>query len=355
MLASAIIALASIQLSGKLAIEANNLPLIQPTLFTEPVQFDADDPAILYNAEYPHQSLILATDKEKAHSEPQSGGGIYVFNLQGKILNKVKGLDRPNNIDVIHSFQIANEKSSIAVVTERLKTQLRIYKVTLQGSLIDLTGSTQVFQSENEQGEDRAPMGIACWQSKGKSYAIVSPKAGKATRHLEQLELKWNPVTKKIDAHSVNRLGSFSTKKETESMTVNQSSNHLYYSDELVGIRKISLTNPKSPELLIQNSQHTGDHEGLAIWNNVLVSTDQRKDESVYWFYSLATNQLVGGFKAPVDETDGIEICSKPLGKQFPNGIMVAMNSKGKNFAIFDLRKFPNPNPKTLAIPRYER
>jgi hypothetical protein len=33
----------------------------------------------------------------------------------------------------------------------------------------------------------------------------------------------------------------------------------------------------------------------------------------------------------------------------------VAMNSKGKNFAIFDLRKFPNPNPKTLAIPRFER
>ncbi|MEL6276073.1 MAG: phytase, partial [Bacteroidota bacterium] len=72
---------------------------IAPTLRTEPVQFDTDDPAIWYNANDPANSLILGTDKEV-------GGGLYVFDLDGKILTDktVYGLSYPNNVDVEYGF-----------------------------------------------------------------------------------------------------------------------------------------------------------------------------------------------------------------------------------------------------------
>lgn len=89
---------------------------------------------------------------------------------------------------------------------------------------------------------------------------------------------------------------------------------------------------------IIKNDAHSGDHEGLALWGNWLVSTDQRAERSVFWLYDRKSLKLVGSFSAPVDDTDGIEIFAKPMGPKFPKGIMVAMNSKDRNFAIFDLR-----------------
>src|SRR5687767_11274914 len=60
---------------------------------TDAVAEDSDDPAIWIHPTDPSKSLIIGTDK---------GGGLYTFNLQGKILSdRTKtGLSRPNNIDI---------------------------------------------------------------------------------------------------------------------------------------------------------------------------------------------------------------------------------------------------------------
>jgi 3-phytase len=316
------------------------LPLVQPDLFTEPVEFDADDPAIFYNTKNPSKSFIVATDKEKDRKDG-TGGGLYVFNLKGKIVSKFKVLDRPNNVDVVPSFSFGGKTVPLVVTTERLQNRLRIFQLSLEGTLIDVTGKTEVFKGET--GEDKAPMGVACGILASKTLAFVTPKAGKRNQHVEQLELVFNRQTKKVDAVSKRRFGSFSMKKETESIFVDTKNKQIFYSDELVGVRQYSLTNLDKEARLIQNPNHTGDHEGLAAWNNVLVSTDQRVDGSVFWYYDLKSGKPMGGFETKVDETDGIEICAKPMGSKFPKGIMVAMNSKGKNFAIFDLRTLPKP------------
>lgn len=316
------------------------LPLVQPTLFTEPVAFDADDPAIFYNSKEPAKSLIVATDKEKAHKNG-TGGGLYVFDLNGKVVSQFKVLDRPNNVDIVQSFRMGKLTGPIVVASERLQNRLHIFSLSTAGKLTDLTGKTELFQGD--VGEDKAPMGISCGAFQGKTFAFVTPKAGKPSKHLQRLELVFNSRTKKIDAKPVDRFGSFSMKKETESIVMDELNQQIFYSDELVGVRQYSLKNLGKEVRLIQNSEHTGDHEGLAIWNQTLMSTDQRVEESVYWYYDLKSGKQQGGFRAPVDETDGIDICSKPLGPKFPAGIMVAMNSKGKNFAIFDLRTLPKP------------
>jgi 3-phytase len=306
------------------------LPLINPTLFTERVQFDSDDPAILYNAQRPEKSLIVGTDKEKA-----PGGGIYVFNLEGRIVGKYLGIDRPNNVDSFVPSQLPTANKHFFVLTERYQSRLRVFSISQDGTIEDMSGKTDVFVGQ--VGEDKEPMGIACFGDE----VFVTPKAGSLTKHIEKLRLVFNPQSGKFDAVSISKFGNFSGKKETESLVVDPILKRVYYSDELVGIWSYSLDHLTSPLRLIKNSDHQGDHEGLALTEKYLVSTDQRKGGSYFWLYDRWNLSLKGGFRTPLDETDGIDICTRPMGPKFPKGIMVGMNSAGRNFGIFDLRQLP--------------
>ena len=296
-------------------------------LFTRPVEYDADDPAFAYNSAEPDRSLLLGTDKQ------EKVGALFAFDLSGKVVAQSAPLDRPNNVDVLDEPQSFVGKSPIAVVTERLQNRLKIFQVNWSGNIfVDVTGSTEVFASET--GEDKAPMGVATWSYGERSFVFVTPKAGGTSRHLEQLELKWNPLTKKVDAVSVRRFGAFSGKKETESIVVDPETGRIFYSDEGNGVWVYD-ARPEAvdrPLMLIRNPLHVGDHEGLAIMGDLLVSTDQRKDRSYYWFYDKRSGIPRGGFSAEIDETDGIDIIDRPGVR-----LMAAMNSKGKNFALIPL------------------
>ena len=301
--------------------------LASAIVFTQPVEFDADDPAFAYNVADPARSLILGTDKQ------EKAGALYGFDLSGRVIAKSEPLDRPNNVDVIGGGNSLAGTSPIAVVTERIQNRLRIFQVNWSGStFVDISGETGVFLTES--GEDRAPMGVAAWQSGGRSFVFVTPKAGGTTKHLEQLELKWNPLTNKVDAKSVRRFGAFSGKKETESIVVDSETGRVFYSDEGNGVWVYDAS-PEAvdrPLMLIRNPLHGGDHEGLAIMGDLLVSTDQRKGKSYYWFYDKRSGIPRGGFSAEIDETDGIDIIDRPGVR-----MMAAMNSTGKNFALLPL------------------
>jgi 3-phytase len=292
--------------------------------WTEPVGTDADDPAIVYRGS---NSLILGTDKTEAPN-----GGLAVFNLKGKKIGGVTGLDRPNNVDVVQKFVLGRRSSSLAVVTERAANQLRIFEVKPDGSLVDLTGNTKL----SRDGKAILPMGISAYQSKGTTFATITPKEASGEGQCLVGTLKHNAGTGKVDFLPLKWKGPFSGKKETESVAINPRSGDLYYSDEGHGVWKLVGSNePK----LITNADHTGDHEGLAFLDGKLISTDQRIDNTYFWAYDLRTSKMLGSFSLGTDETDGIDICAKPMGAQYPRGIMVAMNSKGKNFAIVDVRK----------------
>src|SRR6185312_8154471 len=93
---------------------------IKPLVVTEKVVFDSDDPAIWINAGDTAASLIIGTDKE-------TGGGLYAFNLQGKIVKKVIGLQRPNNVDIAYGILLGGKKTDIAITTERETNKPRFY------------------------------------------------------------------------------------------------------------------------------------------------------------------------------------------------------------------------------------
>jgi len=314
---------------------------VKPAFATAPVGTDSDDPAIVYVPENPSHSLILGTDKSEAPA-----GGIVGFNLQGKQVFRLGNVDRPNNIDV-WSGRIGGRKRHLAVFTERMKRRLRILEI-LPGdkpSFRELSGRTAVFAGE--EGEDAAPMGIALGMMSGRLFAWVSPKAGPKENHIAQYELHWNGSSRKVDLSLTRRFGSFSGVKETESIAFDPQWNQVIYSDETVctWIYNVDARADVSrPVIRFNGSGTKGDHEGIAIWptnpwgGGYLVLTDQLKGNSVYRVFDRQTRKFLGAFSGGADETDGIDLCARPL-PGFPNGIFVAMNSKDRNFLVYDLGK----------------
>jgi 3-phytase len=46
-------------------------------------------------------------------------------------------------------------------------------------------------------------------------------------------------------------------------------------------------------------------------------------------------SKVLASFTGGADGTDGLDVSSSPLGPDFPDGLIVAMNSGGRNFLLF--------------------
>lgn len=313
---------------------------IQPLRYTEPVGTDPDDPAIWINAKQPQKSLIVGTDKSKAPA-----GGLFVFNLHGKTVQTIKGLDRPNNVDVEYAVDLGGgRKADIVAVTERNTRRLIIYRVNPRlNRLEEISGNTKVLADGPE--EQGAPMGIALYRKPGTSftYAFVSRKENLGTQVIAQYQLK--PDTKgKLDAVWVRNLGHCQPGNEVEALFVDDELGHLYYAEEPVGYHKIS-ADPKGQNndiCIFARANYAGDREGIALYRTgpqtgFLIAADQMPASTTYNVYRRQGNSqpLVASFTSTIDSTDGLDVTSTPLGSDFPNGVFVAMNSSSKSFAIF--------------------
>ncbi|HUR56148.1 MAG TPA: phytase, partial [Opitutaceae bacterium] len=81
---------------------------IKPVVVTAPVQFDTDDPAIWINPADRARSLVVGTDKD-------TNGALYVYDLDGKIVQRIGGLKRPNNVDIAYGLNLGGKPVDIAV------------------------------------------------------------------------------------------------------------------------------------------------------------------------------------------------------------------------------------------------
>jgi len=306
---------------------------LRPTGSTEPVGTDPDDPAIWVHPKHPERSLILGTNKTSA----KEGGALYIFGLDGKIRQVYPGLDRPNNVDVC---------GDLAAVTERLRSQLRFFRVSEGSRPLMGAGSLRVFLGEKD--EWAAPMGVAFYERpRDKAlFVIVGRKSGPASGYLEQWLL--SAAGTEVTGTFVRRFGNYSGKKEIESIAVDSQAGLVYYSDEGFGVR-VYKADPDATEAdrevrVFAQSGWKGDHEGIAFWGEYVVCTDQLPRQSLYYGFEKS-NPTAPRFvlRGGADETDGIDIFAQGLGSRFPHGILVAMNSAAKNFLLFAL-----PHPKVL-------
>ena len=267
-------------------------------------------------------------------------GGVAVFGLDGTLRQLVTGVDRPNNIDVEYGFVFGGRAIDIAVVTERYQRRLRVFSIAPDGSGISDLGAVPVLGGQ--PGEAGAPMGIGLYRRPrdGAVFAIVAPKTGPADGYLWQYRLE--------DAGG-GRFGRFGGSGEIEAVAVDDETGHVYYADEDNGIHKWH-ADPDRADAATELAHFaregfSGDREGLAIYAGrggagYIIATDQLPVNSGYHLYRRETagHAAVRVFSGGADSTDGIEVTSRDVGPEFPGGLFVAMNSRGRNFLFYRWR-----------------
>jgi 3-phytase len=318
---------------------------------TAPLSNDPDDPAIWVHPKDPSRSLILGTMKVASPA-----GAIVAFGMDGQIRQVITGIDRPNNIDVEYGMTLGGRAADIAVATERLSRQLRIFRIDpAEGRLIDLGGIPVL---EGQEGEAGAPMGIGLYRRgrDGAIFAIVAPKEGPRDGYLWQYRL-FDAGGGRVGAKFVRRFGTFSAatvreENEIEAVAVDDALGYVYYADEADGIHKWHADPDHADagrELAhFARTGYRGDREGIAIYalpdgTGYIVAADQLDEDSEYHVYPREGgpgnphdhSREIAVLRGGADATDGIEISSSPLGPGLPNGVLIAMNSAPRNFLVF--------------------
>jgi 3-phytase len=328
-----------------------------PKIITEPTKHDTDDPAIWINPANPAESLVLGTDKN-------TDGALYVWGLDGKIKQDkvVRGLVRPNNVDIAYGVMLGGRKVDLAVLTERYAHRLRAYRLPDMAPVDG--GGLPVFEGELA----RDCMGVALYTrpADGALFAIVSRSdyQSPAQGYLHQYRLVDNG-TGVLRAVFTRSFGAWSGKKEIEAIAVDNELGYVYYSDEGYGIRKYHADpahEDAEDELAAFGlADFTEDREGISIYRAgagtgyLLVSNQQDNSFNIYPREGTATNphehKLIRKVDVSTIESDGSEVTSTAL-PGYPNGLLVAM-SNGKVFHYYswddiagtDLKKAPDGVP----------
>ena len=331
---------------------AGSAPIVKPRAATMPVPNDADDPAIWLNAADPAGSLIIGTDKQ------EGVGGLYVFDLSGRLRQAITPMDRPNNVDVEYGLALSRASVDIAVATERMRRRLRVFRIDRQsGQLDDLSSGGGLPVLDGMTGESGEPMGVALYKrpSDGAVFAIVSPKTGGSREYLWQYRLD-DDGRGRVAGTLVRRFGNFSGVKagagEIEAIAVDDEAGVVFYADERFGIRKWA-ADPDSPDAgrelgVFGTDGYRGDREGLAIYarpgGGYIVSSDQVPRGTRLHVYARSGNAgdphrhpRLAILDTGADDTDGIDVVSAPTGS-YPAGLVVMMNSGPRNFLFFDWR-----------------
>jgi len=311
---------------------------LAPTYITDSVPHDSDDPAIWVHSSDPAQSLVVGTDK----SAPD--GGLYVFDLQGNMIDSVPDLNRPNNVDIAYGIKAGDQTYDIAVCSERLNGQLRAFRLPDMEPVDG--GGMPIFEGE----ENRAVMGIALYERPdGAVFAIVSRKTEKGpsdSSALWQYQLVGQEEGT-LTAQFVRRFGFFSGKKEIEAIAVDNTQGYVFYSDEQAGVRQYYADPDRNDDTELAHFATEGfvdDHEGIAIYptgdsTGYITVSDQGGQEFHVFSRKGTHHELLGVVKVEATFSDGSEIVRDSLNADFPQGLFVAM-SDDRTFHYYDWRKF---------------
>lgn len=310
-------------------VRPDSVVVINPTLVSDSVRYDSDDPAIWINQTDPSQSLIIGTDK----GGDQGDGALFVFDIKGKQVKCVNNINRPNNVDVAYDVLLSSKSIDIAVCTERNTNKIRVFSLPEVASVDG--GGISVFDGDSL----RLPMGLALYRrpDDGNVYAIVGRKNGPTDgTYLWQYLIKDNGKGQ-LAGTLVRKFGQYSGKNEIESIAVDSELGYVYYSDEGVGIRKY-YAHPDSSNVELALFGKTGfadNHEGISIYklnNNtgyILVSDQQANQFQIFPREGSPSNpqehKVLKTVKLSTIESDGNDVTSFSL-PGFPKGLFVAMS-----------------------------
>ena len=307
-------------------------PTVQPRVITEAVGHDTDDPAIWVNRVNPAASLVLGTDKDM-------DGALVVFGLDGRIRHdlSVRGLVRPNNVDIAYDVMIGGVKTDIAVVTERYAHRIRAYRLPDMAPVDG--GGIPVFEGQVA----REVMGIALYtrQTDGAVFAMVSRSEEGAPRqnYLHQYRLV-DDGTGTLRGVFTRGFGQWSGIKEIEAVAVDNELGFVYCSDERYGVRKYH-ADPMAEDAEDQLAEFglTGfarEHEGISIYPTgpgtgyILVSNQQADTFRIFSREGTAgdphEHSFLKSVRVAAMDSDGNDVTNAEL-PGFPGGLFVVMST----------------------------
>jgi len=353
---SAALVLAGLLSAGPARAQGTTAAPIQPRVVTEPTRHDTDDPAIWINRADPAASLVIGTDKD-------ADGALYVYGLDGKVHHDktVRGLARPNNVDIAYDVPFGRGKIDIAVVTERFAHRLRVYRLPDMAPVDG--GGIPVFEGELA----RDCMGVALYTRPydGALFAIVSRSDYQAPRqgYLHQYRLV-DDGTGTIRGLFTRSFGAWSGEKEIEAIAVDQELGYVYYSDETQGIRKYhadpAAEDAEDELAFFGTTGFARDHEGISIYPTgpgtgyILISDQQVNQFRIFKREGEPGNPHEHTFLKAVPvaamDSDGSDVTAVALGPRFPRGLFVAM-STDKTFHFYGWEDIAGSDLKVVPVP----
>lgn len=323
-------------------VKQSDSTALKPVVVTQKVKHDSDDPAIWINPLDSTHVLIIGTDK----GGDTGDGGLFAFDLSGNIVDSVRPLKRPNNVDIAYGLNLNGKRVDIAVCTERNAKSIRVFSLPNLEPLDN--GGILVFDGEVDSLRD--PMGVALYTNPAdqKIYAIVGRKTGpKDGTYLWQYLLE-DDGSGAVKASLKRKFGLYSGKKEIESIAVDNELGFVYHSDEQHGIHK-SYAHPDSSNMelaLFGTSGFTEDIEGISIYktdNNsgyIIVSDQQANRFRIFpregSHGKPNEHPEVSFFLASTSESDGSDVINRVI-PEFPQGLFIAMSDDG-TFQFYDWR-----------------
>ncbi len=287
--------------------EHSGFASVQATAATTPTRTDsANDAAIWIDAADPAASLIIGAD---------ATGGLEVYALDGERISAMA--DRPIGlVDLRDNFSLGGQDVLLIVGYDVAAAELVAYTLDASdGSLSEVTAAALRVESEID--------GLCMYRSpiSGKHYVfaagdgiiqqwVLSGSNGQVVgRHVKDIPVGLGA------GHCV----------------VHDSDSTLYFSQEIVGVFKLSAEPESEGEKVIIDAAQplgsfTGDVKGIAIYEQqdggILVVSDA--DVSRLQLYDLATAERIGTVAIEgVDETEGMAATSVALSAGFVSGLIV--------------------------------
>ncbi|MDH5581168.1 MAG: phytase [Bdellovibrionales bacterium] len=355
----------------------------------------SDDTAIWLHPNTPEKSLIFGVNKNKKKRGGKGGIGLYdLEGKEVTFYQEINGevLGRINNIDLRYGFKKGTEKIDILAASNRSKrngdyTGTSLFEIKGNEKELKLLGH---FPIVNSEGEHLEPYGLCMGKDNDRYYVFSLLENGELYKH--QIKFVNSKIT--LEPISVLRVSDFINKRQ-DSITVEMVTKdvlveyqqgefesdqlpeelvsaleqrhqmegcvgddfhkELYFGVEKLGIFKVPY-NSNKPQLVAEISKSkndtsnifleneprlTDDIEGMALYHGpngagYLVVSVQGLSEFIV-FSRGKLNTYLGSFKVnflpkdSVTQTDGFEILSSYLGKNFPKGLMAIHDHENTN------------------------
>lgn len=313
------------------------LPTVETVSYSGMSGDISDDSAIYANPTDPSKSVVVADNKAS------SGGGIAVFDMQGKMLQFRKD-GKIGNVDLRSNVMLGGQSTVLVGANNRTNNTLSFWK--LDPSTGQLSSPVMARTLSTSTGSPN--YGFCMYKSAqtGKLYAFVTPDGAGS---IEQYEIKDSGG--KVD---VTKVRTISISSITEACVADDDLGYVYFAQEDVALWRYGAEPGDGSTRTAVD--HVGGHvvadiEGMSLAygpDNTGYLVVSSQGNSTFAVYDRKTNAFMRNFtvgsNGSIDgcsSTDGLDITTSSLGPGFTKGALVVHDASNSGGSTSNLKYVP--------------